>query len=202
MHPEVERANAAMDRILSLQAPPSDKPHEPGQPHQPHDPRQPRREPGHSEPGPGGPKPPKDPNEPEEDEPPAAARSVSMTRDQFERFVQEMRKPVRDERAIARQQRTREHNRQLALDNIRVRIDRFHSCNHMQSPGSVMTGCSCIAWATQSDGKKRGTCQHCGTVFSAERSECLSKEIWEAYKMLVRLPTHPAGNINLTSTSA
>jgi hypothetical protein len=87
-------------------------------------------------------------------------------------------------------------------DQQKMLAARFESCNHMQLPGSVMTGCSCIAWATQSDGKKRGTCQHCGTVFSSVREECASQEIWEAYKMLVRLPTHPTGNINTVFQSA
>jgi hypothetical protein len=96
----------------------------------------------------------------------------------------------------------REHNRMLQRDQRDMLLARFRSCNHMQYPGSVMTGCSCIGWATQSDGKKRGTCQHCGTVFSPVREECIADEVWQAYSMLVRVPTHPGGNINSIWQSA
>lgn len=140
--------------------------------------------------------------EEEPEEKPEKELSVSMTMSQFEHFVKEMRKPVVDEITLARRKRTREHNQLLERDQRENLINRFRSCNHMQMPGSVMTGCSCIAWATQSDGRKRGTCQHCGTIFSPLREECLSDEIWHAYSMLVRLPTHPAGNINSIFQSA
>ena len=131
---------------------------------------------------------------------------VSMTAGEFQQVIQavikEARKPVLDERTVARQKRTREHNQMLQRDQRDMLVNRFRNCNHMQMPGSVMTGCAAIAWATQSDGRKSGTCQHCGTIFSPEREECLSDEIWRAYSMLVRLPTHPAGNINSIFQSA
>ena len=168
--------------------------------------RQPQR-PAKKEPQPE-PKEAPDKSEEEPEEKPADDEQarVSMTAAQFQQIMQvvvkEARKPVVDERTLARQQRTREHNQALARDQREMLINRFRSCNHMQMPGSVMTGCACIAWATQSDGKKRGTCQHCGTIFSPVREECLSEEIWRAYSMLVRLPTHPAGNINSIFQSA
>lgn len=150
-------------------------------------------------------KPDKDEEEPEE-QPGKEPERVSMTAVQFQQIMQavvaEARKPVVDEITLARRKRTREHNQLLALDQRENLINRFRNCNHMQMPGSVMTGCSCIAWATQSDGRKRGTCQHCGTIFSPLREECLADEIWQAYSMLVRLPTHPAGNINSIFQSA
>lgn len=117
-------------------------------------------------------------------------------RDLLSSVILEARRPVLDEKKVNQQKRMREHNRMIMRDQRKMLAARFNGCNHMQLPGSVMSGCSCIAWATQSDGKRRGTCQHCGTIFSSERSECASQEIWEAYRMLVRLPTHPAGNIN------
>lgn len=132
--------------------------------------------------------------------------SVSMTAEQFREIMQaiifEARKPIIDEMKVAQTKRMREHNRQMQQDNREMLLARFRSCNHMQLPGSVMTGCSCIAWATQSDGKRRGTCQHCGTMFSPNKEECLSEEIWRAYPMLVRVPTHPGGNINSIFQSA
>jgi hypothetical protein len=150
------------------------------------------------------PAPPEEPKEPEPEPQPSAR--VAFTAGEFQQVIQavikEARKPVVDERTLARQKRTREHNQMLARDQREMLINRFRSCNHMQMPGSVMTGCASIAWATQSDGKRRGTCQHCGTVFSPVREECLSEEIWKAYSMLVRLPTHPAGNINNIFQSA
>ncbi|PWT73643.1 MAG: hypothetical protein C5B60_07930 [Chloroflexi bacterium] len=147
-----------------------------------------------------------EPVEPDKEKEPEHATVVSMTSVQFQQMIQaviaESRKPVVDEKKLAQQVRMREHNRMLASDQRKMLITRFYSCNHMQLPGSVMTGCSAIAWANQSDGKRRGTCMHCGTIFSSERSECISDEIWQAYKMLVRLPTHPAGNIETVFQSA
>lgn len=163
---------------LEAAAPPT-KPHEPPRPDRP---PTPEPEPKPDEPF--------DPNE-------AGLRlTASDLREVLSVVIAEARKPVKDERMIARLKRMREHNRSMQKDQREMLHIRFKSCDHMQLPGSVMTGCSCIAWATQSDGKRRGTCQHCGTIFSSERSECLNDEIWEAYKMLVRLPTHPAGNFN------
>lgn len=144
--------------------------------------------------------------EPEQPKETIVAQPLSMTPEQFEsllaRVISETRKPVIDEMKVAQQKRTREHNRQMQKDNRQMQLNRFYNCNHMQLPGSVMSGCAAIAWATQSDGKRRGVCQHCGTLFSPERSECVSDEIWQAYKMLVRLPTHPSGNINNVFQSA
>jgi hypothetical protein len=150
------------------------------------------------------PKPPEpEPQEPDKEKEPEetpASKIVQMTAGEFQQVIQavikEARRPVIDERTISRQKRTREHNQMLREDQRNMLIQRFRSCNHMQMPGSVMSGCAAIAWATQSDGRKRGTCQHCGTIFSPLQEECLTDEIWQAYAMLVRLPTHPAGNIN------
>lgn len=146
----------------------------------------------------------KEPEEPKEE--PEHATSVTMTAAQFreimETVVKEARKPVVDEMVVARRKRTREHNQQLAKDQRTMLIQRFRNCNHMHMPGSVMTGCAAIAWATQSDGKRRGTCQHCGTIFSPVKEECLADEIWQSYSQLVRLPTHPAGNVNNIFMSA
>lgn len=132
--------------------------------------------------------------------------SVSMTASQFQQImeavIKEARKPVVDEMTRSRQKRTREHNQMLGRDQREMLVNRFRNCNHMQLPGSVLSGCSAIAWATQSDGRKRGTCQHCGTIFSPLKEECLHPEIWQAYSMLVRLPTHPAGNMNTIFQSA
>jgi len=155
---------------------------------------------------------PEEPEEPAEDDDkveetePEKATVVSMSASQFQEIIQavisESRKPVTDEKKLAQQLRMREHNKQLGRDRQQMLIHRFRSCNHQQLPGSVMTGCSAIAWATQSDGKRRGTCMHCGTVFSPELSECISDEVWQAYRMLVRMPTHPAGNIETVFQSA
>lgn len=151
---------------------------------------------------------PKKPDEPEEPEkePDKEEARMSMTAAEFQQVIQavikEARKPVVDERTVARQKRTREHNQMLQRDQREMLINRFRNCNHMQLPGSVLSGCAAIAWATQSDGRKRGTCQHCGTIFSPLKEECLADEIWQAYPMLVRLPTHPAGNINNIFQSA
>lgn len=171
----------------------------------------PGRPPHQPEPSPQPkPQPEPDPNEPEEaTAPPPIAFSAAAFEKMMSKFEQAMgtaiaeaRKPIRDERVIARLQRMKEHNHAMQKDQRETLIARFHNCNHMQLPGSVMTGCSCIAWATQSDQKKRGVCQHCGTIFSSERSECLNDEIYESYKMMVRMPTHPAGNFNTIFQSA
>lgn len=185
-------------------------PHEPEKPHPPHPPEkppQPKRPDEEPEPKPEPEHQPKEP--PEATAPQAAAFTVADIERMMNKFdetmataIREARKPIRDERAIARMQRMKEHNHQMQKDAREMLIARFRNCNHMQLPGSVMTGCSCIAWATQSDGIKRGTCQHCGTIFSSKREECLNQEVWESYKMLVRMPTHPAGNFNTIFQSA
>lgn len=144
----------------------------------------------------------KKPKKEEEQEPPESAKTVSMSEAQFLMLVQELRKQPVNPQLESRRRRTREHNQRLMRDAEKMLQARFFGCNHMQLPGSVMTGCSAIAWGTQSDGIKRGICQHCGTVFSPTRSECASQEIFEAYRMMVRMPTHPAGNINSVFQSA
>lgn len=183
-------AENAANYELKRQGRPLEKP--PRTPDQPPEPTEPDEEP--------------EPADPDKEKEPEHATIVSMTAIQFQEMIQtvisESRKPVTDEKKLAQQLRMREHNKMLARDQRQMLITRFHSCNHMQLPGSVMTGCSAIAWATQSDGKRRGTCMHCGTIFSSERSECISDEVWQAYRMLIRLPTHPAGNIETVFQSA
>lgn len=132
----------------------------------------------------------------------SAAGVVSMTERQFAMLVTELRKPQINPQLELRKKRTQEHNRALMRDQHKLMNARFLGCNHMQHPGSVLTGCSVIAWATQSDGRKRGICMHCSTIFSSVRSECASQEIFEAYPMLVRMPTHPGGNINTVFQTA
>ena len=139
------------------------------------------------------PPPPTEPDEPIDEPKEDVAETI---RAQFQMLAQELRKPIVNPQVEARKRRTREHNRTLMSDRKKMMLARFDNCNHMQLPGSVLTGCSVIAWATQSDHRKRGICQHCGTVFSSVREECASQEIYEAYRMLVRIPTHPGGSIN------
>lgn len=178
--------------FLAAQPDPESKPR-PGEKEKP-EPREPKepKEPNHKTPEPSREK------EPDEE----TKNVVAMTESQFFQLVTELRKPVINPQLESRRKRTREHNRALMRDQVKMVRNRFLGCNHMQLPGSVMTGCSVIAWATQSDGRKRGICQHCGTIFSSVRSECASQEIFDAYPMLVRLPTHPAGNINSVFQSA
>ncbi len=130
----------------------------------------------------------------------APSGNVNITLDQFQMMMQmivaESRKPVRDEMKESQKKRMQDSNRNSIRDKNAFLLDKFRSCSHMQRPGSILTGCSAVAWATQSDAKVRGTCQHCGTLFSPVREECLHQEIWEAYKHLIRIPTHPAGNVN------
>lgn len=186
--------------------PPGSPQHEPGKhPGQPPQPQEPGKHPGQPhEPH----KPGKEGEEPEEDQPGKREpqRTVSMTSAQFEDLMRavigEARKPVTNEQVEARKRKWRERNIRLLKGQRQLLLSRFRGCNHMQFPGSVMTGCSAIAWATQSDGHKRGICMHCGTVFSSERTECVSEEVWQAYPNLVRTPTHPGGNINTVFQSA
>jgi hypothetical protein len=169
-------------------------PHQPGSPIHP----------GKSEPEKQ--KPDKDEEKEDKEKVERAFTTVSMSAQQFKdviaAVIYEARKPVRDERAVEQQAQMRERNRMLAKDSRDLQIARYRSCNHMQLPGTSVSGCSCIAWATQDDKVRRGTCQHCGTCFSPKREECLSDEIWQAYGLLIRIPTHPAGNINTVFQSA
>lgn len=182
--------------------------HEPGkhpnEPHQPHDPSRPGQQPPQPS-QPGQPKPRGEGEEPETEEE-KQTRTVQMTSAQFETLIKavigEARKPVTDEQMLARKKKWRDRNVALMRSQRLVKLNSFRNCNHMQFPGSVLTGCSVVAWATQSDHKRRGVCQHCGTIFSSVREECLSEEIFDAYKMLIRMPTHPGGNINTIFQSA
>lgn len=158
--------------------------------------QEPKHEPGKHEPTRPQEPDPAEPKQPPKSEEEAGASSLSLSTAQFQFLCDMLRRPMVDPKKEAQIKRMREHNRRLRQDTLAMIIARFHSCNHMQMPGSVLSGCAVIAWATQTDGIKRGTCQHCGTIFSPKRSECASKEIWEAYPMLVRIPTHPGGNIN------
>jgi len=113
-------------------------------------------------------------------------------------LIEESRKPVRDPIKENQIKRMKEHNRQGLDDARNLKLAKFNNCSHMQRPGSILTGCSAVAWATQSDGIVRGPCQHCGTLFSPIKAECLSEEVWAAYKYLIRIPTHPAGDLSYT----
>jgi hypothetical protein len=151
------------------------------------------------------PHPPKKPGEP--DEPPdndEATKNVvhAMTAEQFHALLRAVRQPVVDERRERRQKMWQERNRQEMKESVEMQVRRFRGCNHMQLPGSVLTGCSRIAWATQSDNKRRGPCQRCGTIFSPVREECISDEIWKAYATMIRIPTHPAGHTNFIFQTA
>jgi hypothetical protein len=141
--------------------------------------------------------------EPKPEEPAARqAKVLSITEEQLERLLRAARGPVIDERKERRMRMWKEHNQQLQKDDLKVKVGRFRSCNHMQLPGSVVSGCSLIAWATQTDQKRRGVCQRCHTVFSPVREECISDEVWESYRRLIAIPTHPAGNQNYIYQSA
>jgi hypothetical protein len=148
------------------------------------------------------PPPPKKPGEPEE--PPDEKEKVvhAMTEEQFERLLRAVRQPPVDERRERRMKMWRDRNAEEMKQMQNFNIRRYKNCNHMQLPGSVLSGCSIIAWATQSDQKRRGTCQRCGTIFSPVREECLSDEIWQAYAVEIRKPTHPAGHINFQFQTA
>lgn len=161
-------------------------PHEPSKPGEPiHKPGEPREP--HKKPGP-------------EEEPEQVVHA--MTEEQFERLLLAVRSPVIDPRVEARKKHMKEHNQRMQADDREMKRRLAKGCNHMQAPGSVLTGCSLVAWGNQSDGKRRGCCQRCGTIFSPVRSECLSQEIWQAYTQMVQTPTHPAGNMNTIFQSA
>lgn len=138
--------------------------------------------------------------------PPKESGQVSMSPEQLQTLIStlvaEARKPLIDPIKEQQKARMKEHNRKGIEDNKNVRLNRFRNCSHMQRPGSILTGCSAVAWATQSDGIVRGVCQHCNTLFSPREDECLDKEIHAAYKHLLRIPTHPAGNVSYTFQNA
>jgi len=167
----------------------------------PQPPRQPHRSQEPDPVSPPEPPPPEDPgNGDNEEEKPKEKEQLVAMMDKFqaalETAIVAARKPIINEQDERQKRRMKEHMRQLQKDEAILSQNKFRMCSHMQYPGSVLTGCSVIAWATQSDGVRRGTCMHCGTIFSPNRSECKSDEIWESYKTLVRIPTHPGGNVN------
>lgn len=131
---------------------------------------------------------------------------VSMSPDQLQTLIttliHEARKPVIDPLKEKQKARAKEHYTAMVKDQHDLKVRQFQNCNHMQAPGSILTGCACIGWATQSDGKVRGVCQHCNTLFSPVREECLSEEVFQAYGHLRRLPTHPGGNVAYTFQQA
>lgn len=144
--------------------------------------------------GPG--RPPKEPT------PSGTMVPIEQVSAMMQMLIAESRKPVIDPIKENQKARMKEHNKRGLDDARQVKINKFNNCSHMQRPGSILTGCSAVAWATQSDGITRGHCQHCGTFFSPKKDECLSEEIWAAYKHMIRIPTHPAGNINYTFQNA
>src|SRR5271166_1377242 len=86
-----------------------------------------------------------------------------------------------------RKERDRERMRaQIKESNIEL-LRRYMACNHKRNT-VAMNGTSTIAWANQSDGVYRGTCQRCGCVFSPKKDECFDEKIWKMYDTVVRIP--------------
>jgi hypothetical protein len=137
--------------------------------------------------------------EPQVEAPPS--QTVSIPFEQFQVFMQtlltESRKPPIDEMKERQKARMKAQNRSSIKDKEKFLLQKFYNCSHMQRPGSILTGCSAVAWATQSDALVRGSCQHCGSLFSPRLEECIPchPDVHAAYKELIRIPTHPAGNV-------
>ena len=133
------------------------------------------------------------------------------------RVIEEIRKPVHDE--IKEKQAERAKATQQASQKAfwATLEHRALNCSHLRENGS-----SCIAWAEQSDTYgdypdlceknqlfprgitgaslqahiKRGACQHCQTLFSPRREECVCEEIWLKYHDLLRIPSGMGQGVN------
>ena len=119
--------------------------------------------------------------------------------------VDNIRKPVIDPVKEAQHERARRTKEQSEKSFWEQARNRAQNCTHLREDMS-----SAIAWAEQSDvyadypdlceAKKitgaaqqtrlmRGTCQHCQTLFSPRREECVSDFVYENYSAMRRIPT-------------
>jgi hypothetical protein len=108
----------------------------------------------------------------------------------MKQLVEEIRKPPHDPIKEAQMERARKTKEQAEKFYWEALSERAMNCTHGRED---MT--SAIAWAQQSDGKIRGTCQHCQTVFSPVREECCSQEVFDRYKELRRIPTQRGSGV-------
>jgi len=115
-----------------------------------------------------------------------------MHEDSLKAILAEMRKPVVDPIKEAQQQRAAQSKQQAEDAYWSGMIFKAENCpsSHLREDGS-----SAIAWATQSDGKIRGVCQHCNTLFSPTRKECVSEAVWKAYGELRRIPSSRGNSV-------
>lgn len=108
----------------------------------------------------------------------------------MKQIVEEIRKPPHDPIREAQMERARKTKEQAEKFYWEALNNRAKNCTHQRED---MT--SAIAWAQQSDAKVRGTCQHCQTVFSPVREECISQEVFEQYSDLRRIPTQRGSGV-------
>ena len=108
----------------------------------------------------------------------------------MKQIVEEIRKPPHDPIREAQMERARKTKEQAEKFYWEAMCSRAENCTHQRED---MT--SAVAWAQQSDGKIRGTCQHCQTLFSPVREECVSQKVFEMYPDLRRIPTQRGSGV-------
>jgi membrane protease subunit (stomatin/prohibitin family) len=113
-----------------------------------------------------------------------ASAGMTMTMEQFQALIDAIRKPPID--PIKELQRKREQaTKQEANDSMwRMKLERKKNCTHMRPPTPGGAPSCAISWAVQSDGKERGHCPHCNSVF---RPEDTGEEL-EIYHKVRALP--------------
>lgn len=126
------------------------------------------------------------------------------------RVIEEIRKPVHDPIKEAQQKRAKETQEAGQRAYWQSLQNRAVNCSHLREDSS-----SAIAWAEQSDTYadypdlckalnvvganqmahlRRGHCQHCQTLFSPRREECVSDEVHKRYNEMIRIPTGRGSN--------
>lgn len=134
---------------------------------------------------------------------------VATLQQGFKQIAEDIRKPPIDpvkEAQAKRAKETKEFSEKQTWELLRSRA---LTCNHVRSD---MT--SAVAWAEQSDTYGnypdlceqlgitnspammnhivRGACQHCQTLFSPRREECVSEEVFKMYREMRRIPVDKA----------
>jgi hypothetical protein len=105
-------------------------------------------------------------------------------------IIEEIRKPPHDPIKEAQMKRAKDTKEQAEKFFWESLSNRAKNCTHGRED---MT--SAIAWAQQSDGKIRGACQHCQTLFSPVREECVSQEVFDRYAQVRRIPTQRGSGV-------
>lgn len=108
-------------------------------------------------------------------------------------MVAEIRKPPHDPVKEARDARVKETKEKAEKEMWDKKRRMYTQCSHLRQDGT-----SNIAWATQSDGVKRGMCPYCSSDFSPEMTK-VYPDLADLYQKMLKVPTGRMENVRYVS---